>query len=87
MTSQTGEADRDRQPERADEQAGFGPPPDGPPPALVSAVRRPRAGGSTLVLDVGDQNVIVVLDERVGGINLLWTFIQKYAPGRKAIRM
>ncbi len=58
-----------------------------PPPALVSAVRRPREGGGTLVLDAGGQNVIVVLDSGGGEANLIWAFIQKYLTGRKAIRM
>ena len=59
----------------------------GPPPALVSAVRRPPSGGSTLVLDAGGQNVIVVLDSGGGEANLIWAFIQRYLTGRKAIRM
>jgi hypothetical protein len=87
MTSRTGGAERDPQPERAEEQAGFGPPPDSPPPELVCAVRRPDEGASTLVLDAGGQNVIVVLGERVGGINQMWTFIRKYVPRQKATRM
>jgi hypothetical protein len=87
MASKTGEADHDRQPERPDEQAGFGPPPNTPPPALVSAVRGSHEVGSTLVLDVGGQNVIVVLGEDAGGINQMWTFIQQCLPDRKAVRM
>ncbi len=76
-----------RPPESAAWQAGFGPTPAGPPPALISATRRPREGGSTLVLDAGGQNVIVVLDEDGGEANLMWAFIQRCLTGRKAIRM
>jgi hypothetical protein len=59
----------------------------GPPPALVSAARRPPEGGRTLVLDVGGQNVIVVLGEDGGEASLMWACIQKYLTGGKAIRM
>ncbi len=75
------------QPEWAGGQADLGPPPGALPPALVSAVRRPREGGSTLVLDADGQNVIVVLAEEGGEAHLMWAFIQKYLTGRKTIRM
>jgi hypothetical protein len=75
------------QPEWAGGQADLGPPSGGAPPALVSAVRRPREGGSTLVLDADGQNVIVVLAEEGGEAHLMWAFIQKYLTGRKTIRM
>jgi hypothetical protein len=61
--------------------------PGGPPPALVSAARRPPEGGSTLVLDAGDQKVIVVLGEDGGEASLMWAFIQRHLTGGKAIRM
>jgi hypothetical protein len=65
----------------------YRPPPGGPPAALVSAARRPGEGGSTLVLDAGGQNVIVVLDCDGGEAGLMWACIQKYLSGGKAIRM
>jgi hypothetical protein len=65
----------------------YWPPQGGPPPALVSAARRPAEGGSTLVLDTGDQKVIVVLGEDGGEASLMWAFIQRYLTGGKAIRM
>jgi hypothetical protein len=65
----------------------YWPAPGGPPPALVSAVRRPPEGGSTLVLDAGDQTVIVVLGEDGGEAGLMWAFIQKHLRGGKVIRM
>jgi len=75
------------QPEWAGGQSGLGPASGGPPPALVSAVRPPRDGGSTLVLDADGQNVIIVLAEEGGEAHLMWAFIQKYLTGRKTIRM
>jgi hypothetical protein len=74
-------------PEPGTWRAGFSAVPGGLPPALVSAARRPRDGGSTLVLDAGGQNVIVVLDSRGGDARLMWACIQKYLAGGKAIRM
>ena len=65
----------------------YWPPPGGLPHALVSAARRPPEGGSTLVLDAGDQKVIVVLGEDGGEASLMWAFIQKYLAGGKATRM
>ncbi len=74
-------------PEWAGGQAGLGPLPGSPPPALVSAARDPCEAGSTLVLDAGGQSVIVVLGEDGGEANLIWAFIQTYLTGRKAMRM
>ena len=78
------------QPEWAGELADLAQPASGPPPALVSAVSRPREerdGDSALVLDADGQNVIVVLAEEGGEAHLMWAFIQKYLTGRKTIRM
>ena len=65
----------------------YWPSPGGPPAALVSAARDPGKGGSTLVLDAGGQNVIVVLDADGGEAGLMWACIQKFLSGGKAIRM
>jgi hypothetical protein len=65
----------------------YWPSPGGPPAALVSAARSPGEGGSTLVLDAGGQNVIVVLDSDGGEAGLMWACIQKYLSGGKAVRM
>jgi hypothetical protein len=75
------------QPEPGGFGAGFWVAPAGPPPALVSVARRPGEGGSTLVLDAGGQNVIVVLDPGGGEAGLMWACIQKYLTRGKAIRM
>lgn len=75
------------QPEPGGWQAGFWPVPGDLPPALISAVRRPREEGCTLVLDVGGQIVIVVLREEGGEAAAIWAFIQKFVTGRKAVRM
>ena len=61
------------------------------PPELPSALRmaahRPAPGGSTLVLDAGGQNVVVVLGEDEGDARLIWAFIQQQLTGRKTVRM
>ena len=70
-------------------QAGFFPniqPPE-LPSALRMAAHRPAPGGSTLVLDAGGQNVVVVLGEDEGDARLIWTFIQQQLTGRKTVRM
>jgi hypothetical protein len=65
--------------------------PDIQPPELPSALRlaahRPAPGGSTLVLDAGGQNVVVVLGEGEGDARLIWAFIQQQLSGRKTVRM
>ena len=70
-------------------QPGFFP--DIQPPELPSALRlaahRPGPGGSTLVLDAGGQNVVVVLGEDEGDARLIWAFIQQQLSGRKTVRM
>jgi hypothetical protein len=61
------------------------------PPELPSALRmaahRPPPGGSTLVLDAGGQNVVVVLGENDGDASLIWAFIHQQLSGRKTVRM
>jgi len=57
------------------------------PTALRQAVCRPPEGGSTLVLDAGGQNVVVVVGEDGGDAMLMWAFIQQLLSGRKAVRM
>jgi hypothetical protein len=75
-------------PEWAGWQAGLGPAPPAPPRALVSAVRRPRPGGATLVLDAGGgRNIVVVLGDDSGEVGPMWSFIQKCLNGGKAILM
>jgi hypothetical protein len=65
--------------------------PDIQPPELPSALRlaahRPPPGGSTLVLNAGGQNVVVVLGEDEGDAKLIWAFIQQQLSGRKTVRM
>jgi hypothetical protein len=65
--------------------------PDIQPPELPSALRlaahRPAPGGSTLVLNAGGQNVVVVLGEDEGDARLMWAFIQQQLSGRKTVRM
>ncbi|HEX4658938.1 MAG TPA: hypothetical protein VH307_16240 [Streptosporangiaceae bacterium] len=75
------------QPEPGGWQAGFSPVSGDPPPVLISAVRRPREEACTLVIDVGGQNVIIVLKEEGGEAGAIWAFIQKFVTGRKAVRM
>jgi hypothetical protein len=57
------------------------------PAALRLAAHRPPEGGSTLVLDAGSQNVVVVLDEQGGDARLMWAFIQHQLSGGKTVRM
>jgi hypothetical protein len=57
------------------------------PAALRRAAHRPSEGGSTLVLDAGGQNVVVVLDEEGGDARLIWAFIRHQLSGRKTARM
>jgi len=57
------------------------------PAALRLAAHRPPEGGSTLVLDAGGQNVVVVLDENGGDAKLMWAFIRHQLSGRKTVRM
>jgi len=70
-------------------RAGFFP--DIRPPELPSALRmaahRPPPGGSTLVLDAGGQNVVVVLGADESDAKLIWAFIQQQLSGRKTVRM
>ncbi len=66
--------------------AGVGSQPGGPPAELLVAASRPRAGGSTLILDADGQNVIVVLAEDGGDAALMWAFIQRHLSGWKAVR-
>jgi hypothetical protein len=65
--------------------------PDIQPPELPSALRlaahRPPPGGSTLVLNAGGQNVVVVLGQDEGDAKLIWAFIQQQLSGRKTVRM
>lgn len=66
---------------------GFEPPPAPMPSPLRLAARRPPEGGSTLVLDAGGQNVVVVLGEEGGDAGQMWAFIQQQLSGRKTVRM
>jgi len=70
-------------------QPGFFPDIQAPelPSALRLAAHRPAPGGSTLVLDAGGQNVVVVLGEDEGDARLIWAFIQQQLSGRKTVRM
>ena len=60
-------------------------PPAGPPPAMASslrtAARRPADGDRALVLDVGGENVIVVLGEDAGDAGEIWNFIRQRMTG------
>jgi hypothetical protein len=66
---------------------GFEPEPAPLPSKLRLAARRPPEGGSTLVLDAGGQNVVVVLGEDGGDPKRMWAFIQQQLSGRKTVRM
>ena len=66
---------------------GFEPEPAPLPSPLRLAARRPPEGGSTLVLEAGGQNVVVVLGEEGGDAKKMWTFILQQLSGRKTVRM
>jgi hypothetical protein len=66
---------------------GFEPEPAPLPSRLRLAARRPPEGGSTLVLNAGGQNVVVVLGEEGGDARRMWAFIQQQLSGRKTVRM
>jgi hypothetical protein len=70
-----------------DHLRGFEPAPVPLPAPLWLAARRPPEGGSTLVLDAGGQNVVVVLGEQGGDARQMWAFIQQQLSGRKTVRM
>jgi len=57
------------------------------PPALIQATRQPTQGGTTLVLDAGGQDVIVVVGEQGGDARQMWAFIRQHLTGKKAVRM
>jgi hypothetical protein len=76
----------DRQPEPPSRPARIDSQPGAPPAELLVAASRPRPGGSTLVLDAGGQNVIVVLAQDGGDPALMWAFIQRHLSGWKAVR-
>ncbi|HUA27751.1 MAG TPA: hypothetical protein VMC03_02615 [Streptosporangiaceae bacterium] len=66
---------------------GFEPHPAPVPSPLRLAARRPPEGGSTLVLEAGGQNVVVVLGEQGGDAGKMWAFILQQLSGRKTVRM
>jgi len=70
-----------------DHLRGFEAAPAPLPSPLRLAARRPPEGGSTLVLDAGGQNVVVVLGEEGGDARQMWAFIQQQLSGRKTVRM
>jgi hypothetical protein len=70
-----------------DHMRGFAPEPAPLPSPLRLAAHRPPEGGSTLVLDAGGQNVVVVLGEEGGDAKQMWAFIQQQLSGRKTVRM
>jgi hypothetical protein len=57
------------------------------PPALIQATRQPPQGGTTLVLDAGGQDVIVVVGEQGGDARQMWAFIRQHLTGKKTARM
>jgi hypothetical protein len=73
---------------KPDHMRGFGLEPAPLPSPLRLAARRPAEGGSTLILDAGGgQNVVVVLGEDGGDATQMWAFIQQQVSGRKTVRM
>ena len=72
---------------KPDHTRGFEPGRAPLPPSLRLAARRPPEGGSTLVLDAGGQNVVVVLGEEGGDAGQMWAFVQQQLSGRKTVRM
>jgi hypothetical protein len=59
--------------------------PDIPLP-LSTAARRP-AGGHTLIVDAGGEDVIVVLDPAGADAQQIWDFIQRRRTARKTGKM
>jgi hypothetical protein len=64
-------------------QAGLGPP---IPLPLSTAARRP-AGGQTLIVDAGGEDVIVVLGPAGADAREIWDFIQRRRTARKTGKM
>jgi hypothetical protein len=56
------------------------------PLPLSTAARRP-AGGHTLIVDVGGEDVIVVLDTAGADARQIWDFIQRRRTARKTGKM
>jgi hypothetical protein len=56
------------------------------PSPLSAAVRRP-AGGQTLIVDAGGEDVIVVLDRASADARQIWDFIQQHRIARKTGKM
>jgi hypothetical protein len=56
------------------------------PLPLSAAARRP-AGGHTLIVDAGGEDVIVVLDSVGADAGQIWDFIQQRRTARKTGRM
>jgi hypothetical protein len=56
------------------------------PLPLSSAVRRP-AGGHTLIVDAGGEDVIVVLDAAGADARQIWDFIQQRRTARETGKM
>ena len=56
------------------------------PLPLSTAARRP-AGGHTLIVDAGGEDVIVVLDPAGADAQQIWNFIQQRRTARKTGRM
>jgi hypothetical protein len=52
------------------------------PSSLRTAARRPADGDRALVLDVGGENVVVVLGEDAGDAGAIWSFIRERMTGR-----
>jgi hypothetical protein len=69
--------------------AGFLPQPDGEPaiPLPLSAAARRPAGGHTLIVDAGGEDVIVVLDTAAADAGQIWDFIQQRRTARKTGKM
>jgi hypothetical protein len=58
------------------------PPAPAMPSSLRTAARRPADGDRALVLDAGDENVIVVLGEDAGDAGAIWSFIRQRMTGQ-----
>jgi len=60
---------------------------DPPVPLPLSTAARRPAGGQTLIVDAGGEDVIVVLDTAGADARQIWDFIQRHRTARKMGKM
>jgi hypothetical protein len=56
-------------------------------PSPLSTTARRLAGGRTLIVDAGGEDVIVVLDTASADARQIWDFIQQHRTARKTGKM